>query len=226
MLRGGDNTDVCVSPPLFDSEARASPQSTVTMDHHYPQHQGLLYHPASEHDACGVGFVADIGGHRSHEIVEKAITAVVRLTHRGAVSADGKSGDGAGILTQVPDAFFARELARLGLPEVPPGDLAVGMIFLPGHSKERLETCVKLLEASVEAQELCLAGWRSVPVDQDALGEKARATCPEIRQLFVARPPQVDPDEFERRLYLCRRQAERAAAREGLGDFYIPSFSS
>src|SRR5438067_10757914 len=150
MLRGGDNTDVCVSPPLFDSEARASPQSTVTMDHHYPQHQGLLYHPASEHDACGVGFVADIGGHRSHEIVEKAITAVVRLTHRGAVSADGKSGDGAGLLTQVPHAFFARELARLGLPDVPEGDLAVGMVFLPGRDPARCDQCIGILESAVQ----------------------------------------------------------------------------
>src|SRR5256712_13430310 len=101
------------------------------MNHHYPKHEGLLYRPAHEHDACGVGFVADIRGRRSHDIVAKAITALVRLTHRGAVSADGKSGDGAGILTQVPYAFFAGELSRLGLPDVPEGDLAVGMVFLP-----------------------------------------------------------------------------------------------
>src|SRR3954454_17863471 len=142
------------------------------MDHHYPQHQGLLYHPASEHDSCGVGFVADLGGSRSHEIVEKAITAVVRLTHRGAVSADGKSGDGAGILTQVPHGFFAREIAALGLAEVTPGDLGVGMIFLPGDAPERQDVCVEYLEAAAAEQGLPLLGWRRVPVDRSALGEK------------------------------------------------------
>src|SRR5437660_11272507 len=101
------------------------------MDHPYPKHEGLLYRPAHEHDACGVGFVADIRGRPSHDIVAKAITAVVRLTHRGAVSADGKSGDGAGILTQIPHPFFQRELRALGLPEVSKDDLGVGMIFLP-----------------------------------------------------------------------------------------------
>jgi len=196
------------------------------MDHHYPQHEGLLYRPRHEHDACGVGFVADIHGRRSHDIVAKAITAVVQLTHRGAVSADGKSGDGAGILTQVPHAFFQRELASRGLPDLPEGDLGVGMVFLPCSAPERRDRCVQLLETAVGELGLRFLGWRTVPLGRDALGEKALETCPEIRQLLVARPPQVTRDEFERLLYLCRRKAERTVEQEGITDFYIPSFSS
>jgi glutamate synthase domain-containing protein 2/glutamate synthase domain-containing protein 1/glutamate synthase domain-containing protein 3 len=224
------------------------------MDHHYPRREGLLYRPVHEHDACGVGFVADIRGRPSHDILAKAIEAVVRLTHRGAVSADGKSGDGAGVLTQVPHAFFQRALQSLGLPETPPGDLGVGMIFLPSQATgdrrqatdpvktglvavddspspvaspaERLHLSLQLLETAVRSTGLRFLGWRAVPVGQKALGEKALATCPEIRQLLVARPAQVSPEDFERRLYLCRRRAERAARREGLSDLYITSFSS
>jgi glutamate synthase (ferredoxin) len=196
------------------------------MDYHFPHPQGLLYRPGHEHDACGVGFVADIHGRRSHDIVAKAITAVVRLTHRGAVSADGKSGDGAGILTQVPHAFFQRELHMRGLSEVPVGDLGVGMIFLPGQSPERRERCARLLEAAVREVGLCLLGWREVPLGRDALGEKALATCPDVRQVLVARPLDVPRDQFERRLYLCRRRVEQAVEREGIRDFYVPSFSS
>src|SRR5438067_13319059 len=114
------------------------------MNHHYPKHEGLLYHPAHEHDACGVGFVADIRGRQSHDIVAKAIQAVVRLTHRGAVSADGKSGDGAGILTQIPYGFFGAELERLGLPVPAEGDLAVGMLFLPGRDADARDRCMEI----------------------------------------------------------------------------------
>src|SRR3989442_15093093 len=118
------------------------------MDHHIPQREGLLYSPRYEHDACGVGFVADIHGRRSHEILWKAIQAVVNLTHRGAVSADGKSGDGAGILTQIPYRFFRGEIERLGLRVPPEGDLAVGMIFLPGGDGAARDRCVEIIETA------------------------------------------------------------------------------
>ena len=177
-----------------------------------------------EHDACGVGFVAHIGGEASHDLVESAILAVVNVTHRGAVSADGKSGDGAGLLSQLPLRLFQREISRLHyrLPER--WGLGVGMVFLPQDDRRR-DRCVAIIEQAVEQQGLRVLGWREVPVDPNALGENAQSTMPDIQQILVGSPSTIEEDEAERRLYLVRKTAERAAHEDGLDDLYIASFS-
>jgi glutamate synthase (ferredoxin) len=183
-----------------------------------------LYDPAFEHDACGIGFVARISGEPSHDILSMALTALCNLAHRGAVSADGKSGDGAGVLTQIPQAFFARELARLGLPsEAQP--VGVAMLFLPQEAAARAAS-ERLLEAALARYGLRPLGWRAVPTNQEALGAKALAACPQIMQLLIARRPGMSDSLFETALYAARRQAEREASAASIDGFYVPSLSA
>jgi len=177
-----------------------------------------------EHDACGVGLVARASGERSHEIVRMALEAVARVAHRGAASTDN-SGDGAGILTQIPTRLFHREAYRLGIPLQPGQPFAVGMLFLP-EEHEALGRGVRLVDRILERNGLPLLGWREVPTDPSALGPIARASCPAIRQVFIGRPPEVtDDDAWERALYLARRDMERAAGPEGLDGFFVCSLS-
>ncbi len=190
-------------------------------------HQGAfppLYDPRLEHDACGVGFVASISGARGHEILCHALTSVINLTHRGAVDADAKSGDGAGVLTQVPHQLFARELARRELHVKSLDHLGVGMIFLPrdaaGQARGR-----QLVEEATARRGLRFLGWREVPVDPSVLGEKALSTQPCIEQALVAQGGQLAADAYERELYLLRKDVEAHAAAEALKTLYVPSFS-
>ena len=184
----------------------------------------LLYDPKFEHDACGVGFVADIGGHRSGAILEKALACVRNVTHRGAVSADAKTGDGAGILTQVPYRLLRRHIEATG-QRLPRGeDLAVGMIFFPGANAPVKEKLRRTIEDGLGRHGFHLFGWRRVPVDESALGEMAAASAPAIEQVLIGRGEGSDID-FGRRLYLARREIEREAALAEVDDFYIPSFS-
>jgi glutamate synthase domain-containing protein 2/glutamate synthase domain-containing protein 1/glutamate synthase domain-containing protein 3 len=185
----------------------------------------LLYHPHFEHDSCGVGFIANASGSCSHWILDKAIEAVVNLTHRGAVDADAKTGDGAGILTQIPLKFFRREAEKLGFTISDPKDIAVGMIFLPGSIPEQQEICKSVIETTIEHNRLVFLGWREVPVNPLVLGDKARETQPEIQQVLVSRPEWLSAEEFERSLYLIRRDIENAIEKKNIPDFYIPSFS-
>jgi glutamate synthase domain-containing protein 2/glutamate synthase domain-containing protein 1/glutamate synthase domain-containing protein 3 len=185
----------------------------------------LLYRPEFEHDSCGVGFIANISGSRSHWIVERAIEAVVNLTHRGAVDADAKTGDGAGILTQVPLRFFQAEAEKLGLQVQNPRDIAIGMIFLPGGNPEK-EVCGSLIETIIGQSEFPFAGWRAVPTNPLVLGDKARETQPDIQQAILLRPEPLSPEAFERALYLMRREIENAVERKEISDFHIPSFSA
>src|SRR6476661_3107910 len=142
-----------------------------------------LYDPRFEHDACGIGFVAQLSGVPSHDILTMALTAVGNMAHRGGVAADGKSGDGAGVLTQIPRAFFARELIQLGI-NCPIEDLAVGMIFLPRD--EALRTCARdLVSQGLAHFGLDLLGWRAVPVDDSVLGDRARESRPAIEQALI-----------------------------------------
>ena len=184
-----------------------------------------LWRPEFEKDSCGVGFVADVSGKPSHRILRMAVQGVCCVTHRGAVSADGKSGDGAGILTQIPRKLFARELARMGHRQAPIADLAVGVFFLPQNPSTRM-AAKGIVDRIVREQGLGLLGWREVPVNSDALGEKAQATMPTIQHLLVGRPAKVSPAEYERLLYYTRRLIERAFTQARLADCYIPSFSS
>ncbi len=169
-----------------------------------PERQGL-FDPAFEHDACGVGFIADMKGRKSHKIVADALQILENLEHRGAVGADPLSGDGAGILIQIPDAFLREETAKLGINLPEQGRYAVGHVFMP--SDERLRRhCERVWERCLKEEGLELLGWRSVPVDNSCLSDMVRSTEPVHRQVFVKRPLGLrDQDDFERKLYLARK---------------------
>ncbi|HEX9856505.1 MAG TPA: glutamate synthase large subunit [Acidimicrobiia bacterium] len=178
-----------------------------------------LYDPAGFRDACGVGFVADRHGRRTHRLARLAVECLHNLDHRGARSADG-TGDGAGIMTRIPHRLMARELdARaLAVPEL----LGVMMTFLPRSDADR---CRKTVEAAVESEQLDFLTWRRVPVGPMALSDTARASVPIIEQALIAAPAGIDEEEFERQLYLARRVAERRAAADEIDGFSIPSAS-
>jgi glutamate synthase (NADPH) large chain len=164
-----------------------------------------LFDPALEKDSCGVGFIADIKGRKSHKIVEDALTILVNLEHRGAVGADPRAGDGAGILVQTPHKFFAKEAAKLGIKLPAPGHYAVGALFLPHDAAWRQE--IMDTYAAIAAQDgMTILGWRDVPTDNSTLGESVKPTEPVHKQVFIGRNPKVtSEDEFERRLYILRK---------------------
>ncbi len=191
-----------------------------------PPAQGL-YRPEHEHDACGMGFVASIRGHKSHDIIRKGIQVLINLTHRGACGCDPETGDGAGVLIQIPHKFFARECAALGFELPEPGKYAIGMTFLPVEKNPRLQA-EGTLERIISEEGLSVLGWRDTPVDGDAIGRVARASQPYIQQIFVGCPDCVDEDMFERKLYIVRKRAEKEIAESDIEDkefFYIPSLS-
>jgi glutamate synthase domain-containing protein 2/glutamate synthase domain-containing protein 1/glutamate synthase domain-containing protein 3 len=187
-----------------------------------------LYHPRHEHDGCGIGFVANIEGQKSHEIVQKGIEILVNLAHRGACGCDPETGDGAGILIQIPHAFFERECAHVGFTLPAPGEYGVGMVFLPVDPHERI-LCEGLLEKITRENGLTLLGWRDTPINGNTIGRLARSTQPYIEQIFVRRSPEMDQDALERKLYVVRKQAEAEVAQSDIKEkefFYIPSLSS
>ena len=191
-----------------------------------PKAQGL-YHPAQEHEACGIGFVASIRGQKSHEIVSKGIQVLLNLTHRGACGCDPETGDGAGVLLQIPHQFFARECGKLGFELPVPGAYGVGMTFLPVEKHQRLQ-CEGILERVVREEGLTVLGWRDTPVFASAIGRVARASQPYIQQIFIGRNTFTDEDAFERKLYIVRKRAENEMAVSGIEDaetFHIPSLS-
>ena len=191
-----------------------------------PLPQGL-YHPRNEHDACGMGMVASIRGDKSHDIIRKGLEVLINLTHRGAAGCDPETGDGAGILIQIPHTFFVRECGELGMHLPEAGAYGVAMCFLPVDKHSRLQ-CEGVLERMAIAEGLTIIGWRDTPVNGDAIGREARASQPYIEQLFVGRPDGMDEEAFERLLYKVRRRTENELAEsdiEGKDDFYIPSFS-
>ncbi len=191
-----------------------------------PPAQGL-YHPGQEHDACGIGFVASVRGEKSHRIVRDGIQVLLNLAHRGACGCDPETGDGAGVLIQIPHRFYARECASLGFELPAPGSYGVGMTFLPVEKHARLQ-CEGILERIVREEGLSVLGWRDTPVYASAIGRVARASQPYIQQVFVGRGPESDEDAFERKLYVVRKRAEREIrqlGREELETFYLPSLS-
>jgi len=196
-----------------------------------------LYQAGSEHDACGVGFVAHIKGQRAHAIVEQGLKILENLDHRGAVGADALMGDGAGILIQIPDEYLRAEMAtngqapdgRVGITLPPPGEYGVGMIFLPKEQASRL-ACVQELERAVKAEGQVLIGWRDVPVDREMpMSPAVRAKEPVIRQIFIGRGADVIvPDALERKLYVIRKTASAAIQALQLThsrEYYVPSMS-
>ena len=182
-----------------------------------------LYSPAFEHDSCGFGLVARLDDRPQRAIVDAALVALDRLTHRGAVAADGRSGDGCGLLLRRPEAFLAAIAAEAGLAWRP--DDACGLVFLPDDDAGDAR-CREALAGALQARGLAVSGWREVPVDQAACGEVARRGLPRLAQVFVHAPGDGDGDAagFERRLFLARRTAERALA--GQPGFYVASLSA
>ena len=174
-----------------------------------PTRQGL-YDPRNEHDACGVGFIVHIKGHKSHAIVSQGLELLRNLTHRGAVGADPYAGDGAGILIQMPDAFLRAECDKQGLSLPAEGDYAVGMVFLPRDASNRA-SCETLFTEIIAREKAVLLGWRDVPVDNQELGDTAKQVEPFIRQVFIGRGEDCpDQDAFERKLFVIRKQVENA----------------
>jgi len=189
-----------------------------------PAPQGL-YDPRNEKDSCGVGFVCDIGGKASHSIVERGIEVLNHLLHRGAAGADAGTGDGAGILVQIPHRFFAESCSSLGyvLPEA--GHYGLAMMFMP-LEPDAQAGCQAAVERALSVEGLRVLGWREVPIEPSALGEAALTTRPAVWQCFTDSAG-LDEESLERKLYVARRQCERAVT-EALGAdtrFYVPSFS-
>ena len=184
-----------------------------------------LYHDSEEHSSCGVGLVVSLDGKPSRKVVEAGITALKAVWHRGAVDADGKTGDGAGIHVQIPVAFFHDQIDRTGHTPRKNETLAVGQVFLPRTDFGAQETCRTIVETEVLRMGYYIYGWRHVPVSVDCLGEKANATRPEIEQILISNAKHVDEETFERELYVIRRRIEKAAAAAGVGQLYMASLS-
>ena len=193
-----------------------------------PSKQGL-YDPQHEHDACGVGFIAHLKGHKSHAIVEQGLQILKNLSHRGATGADPLAGDGAGILIQIPDAFLRREFAKQKITLPAPGDYGIGMLFLPQDKMARA-ACERVLGECISAEGQTLLGWRDVPTHNVRLGKGVKAVEPVIRQAVIKRGANTaNVDTFERKLFVLRKRAEhavRALKLPGTEAFYIPSLSA
>ena len=189
---------------------------------------GGLYDPAYEHDACGFGFVANIDGRKTHELVRRGIQVLENLVHRGACGCDPDTGDGAGLLFQTPHGFFLEIAEELGFELPESGVYAAGMIFLP-QAEEARKACIEIFEGVIREEDQEVLGWRDVPRNPDALGWLAREREPAIHQIFVRREEGLDTDGFERKLLLIRKQVERAVAASNLPDmdeFYVCSLSA
>ena len=184
-----------------------------------------LYRDDDEHASCGVGLVVSIDGKPSRRVVESGITALKAVWHRGAVDADGKTGDGAGIHVQIPVRFFYDQIRRTGHEPDHDKLIAVGQVFLPRTDFGAQETCRTIVESEVLRMGYYIYGWRHVPVDVTCLGDKANATRPEIEQILISNTKGTDQDTFERELYIIRRRIEKAAAAAQITGLYICSLS-
>jgi len=183
---------------------------------------GGLYRPEFEKDNCGFGLIAQMDGKPSHWLISTAISALARLTHRGAVAADGKTGDGCGLLMAMPDAFMRRAASELDVTLAQ--QFATGLVFL-SHDQNAKSFAQSTLNAELEAEGLIVGGWRVLPTDQSALGEQAKSSVPDIQQVFVNAPEGIEQNAFERKLFLARRRAEKIIIEQD-ESFYIPSLSS
>lgn len=191
------------------------------------ENQGL-YRPEFEHDSCGVGFVTDIKGHKSHQIVADALTILENMEHRGACGCDPNSGDGAGLLLQIPHEFFMDECIALGINLKEPGEYGVGMIFFPKDSVVK-KTCRSIINDAAEKLGLNIAGYRKVPVDSSTIGEIALTAEPDVEQVFINRPLHItNTDDFERKLFVLRRFITKTAlesVKQSGDQFYFTSLS-
>ncbi len=214
--------------------ARSGRIAAPTIEGRERGHEGMqarqgLYDPRYEHDACGVGFIANIKNRKSHEIIAQGVTILHNLAHRGAVSADPCAGDGAGILIQIPDGLFRAEATALKFTLPAEGAYGVGMVFLPRTDATR-QACEEVITHFVTAEGQTLLGWRDVPVDPSVLGETIRPNAPVIRQFFVGRGANcADADALERKLFVIRKQSHKELRSRNLPDstnFYIASLST
>ena len=183
------------------------------------------YDPSMERDACGVGLVCALDGKPRREVVELAIRALKSVWHRGAVDADGKTGDGAGVLVSVPQDFFADQVAQIG-HALRPGPIAVGQVFLPRNDLAAQETCRTIVEAEALRFGFYIYGWRQVPVDTRVIGEKANASRPEIEQIMLSPPKGLEGEALERALFICRKRIEKRVAAANIQHFYLCSLSA
>ena len=192
-----------------------------------PSQQGL-YDPRFEHDSCGVGFVVNVKGVPSHDIIRKGITILEHLTHRGACGCDPETGDGAGIMIQIPDAFLRKEGLKLNITLPPLGDYGVGIVFLPPAISSR-DMIEQWTEQIIHEEGQCFLGWRDVPHDSTRIGRVARSVEPEFRQLFIGRGLDTAPEVFERKLYVIRKRLYnkvQASTLEQKNYYYFCSLSS
>src|SRR6478609_730570 len=188
---------------------RAAARFADSVDPGLPPAQGL-YDPALEKDSCGVGFIADIKGRSSHKLIEDALAILCNLEHRGAVGADPRAGDGAGILVQIPHKFFAKEAERLGFALPKPHEYAVGALFMPRDPDWR-QVIRDIWAQKIKREGMTLLGWREVPTDNSTLGESVKPTEPVHLQVFIGRGKKITTaDEFERRLYILRKSISNA----------------
>ncbi len=186
-----------------------------------------VYSEKMEHDACGVGLVASTEGKKSRKVVEYGIQALKAVWHRGAVDADGKTGDGAGIHIEIPSDFFIEKIEATGHKHNSDDEVCVGMIFLPRNDYSAQENCRTIVESELTKNDFYIYGWRQVPVDPKVLGEKAEHTRPEITQvLFKINNKEIKGKDLERKLYETRRKIEKSSREKHLNNFYICSFSS
>ncbi len=184
-----------------------------------------LYSEEEEHSSCGVGLVVSVDGKPSRKVVDAGIDALKAIWHRGAVDADGKTGDGAGIHVQIPVPFFYDQIRRTGHEPNLDELIAVGQVFLPRTDFGAQESCRTIVETEVLRMGYYIYGWRHVPVDVTCLGEKANATRPEIEQILISNSKGVDEETFERELYVIRRRIEKAALAAGISGLYLASLS-
>ena len=184
-----------------------------------------MYSEAEEHSSCGVGLVVSVDGKPSRKVVENGIQALKAVWHRGAVDADGKTGDGAGIHVQIPVRFFYDQIERTGHKPRMDELVAVGQVFLPREDFGAQEHCRTIVETEVLRMGYHIYGWRQVPVNVGCLGEKANATRPEIEQILISNCKGVDEDTFERELYVIRRRIEKAAVEANISGLYLCSLS-
>jgi len=170
-----------------------------------------LYEPFYEHDACGVGFVVNMNGRATHTIIRQGIQVLENLEHRGACGCDPETGDGAGMLMQIPHKLFQREADRLKFSLPGPGSYGVGMVFLP-HEAEDRALCTAIIEKSVKDEGQAVLGWRDVPRDSSVIGTIARQGEPVMKQVFIQRAAGLDINAFQRKLYVIRMVIEKSAS--------------
>src|SRR6201996_5816497 len=232
MKRSDSERETIVAPGqlLGQSFADSKPAdlADAIVEHTFRPPAVGLYDPSLEKDSCGVGFIANIKGKKSHQIVSDALQILCNLEHRGAVGADPRAGDGAGILVQIPHAFFTRKAAEIGFRLPEPGAYAVGALFMPKEKAWR-KVIQSIITDQIKAEQLALLGWRDVPTDNSTLGETVKPTEPANMQVFIGRGAHLkDEVEFERRLYILRKSISQAIYQRrdrGLAGYYPCSMS-